>query len=135
MAALKSGATLRGTANMSRQFALLNDRMKKMAPEAVQEYGHIIIEEAKALTPVDTGQLRDSGYVSEPDTSPNGRYTTVTIGFGATDPTSEYALIQHENTEYYHRVGQSHYLIDAITTSVERGRRYILGRMASILGT
>lgn len=53
--------------------------------------------------PVDTGNLRDSGYVSDPIQTPNGM--VIALGF-----TEEYALIQHERLDYNHPHGQAKYL-------------------------
>lgn len=53
--------------------------------------------------PIDTGQLRDSGFISNPFQTPNG--WEVAIGFA-----EPYALIQHERLDYNHPHGQAKYL-------------------------
>ncbi len=55
--------------------------------------------------PIDTGELKDSGYVDEPEISGDGSGYDVIIGF-----TAEHALIQHERLDYNHPHGQAKYL-------------------------
>lgn len=95
--------------------------------------GSGILAQSQPLVPVDTGALKASGYVTEPQN--HGGEIVVTIGYGgvagaaqdhsaaaaiyqgavaavnrvARDPAG-YALYVHENLEAHHPVGQSHYL-------------------------
>jgi hypothetical protein len=121
MAALKSGVTLKGGAGLTAALARLNDRLKGQAPAVVSGLARYIIDDAKSLTPVDTGALRESGYVDAVKVA--GSRTTVEMGFGGDDVTSKYALIQHENDEYEHAIGQAHYFLDAIDLWVPSGAK------------
>ena len=59
---------------------------------ATYEIGHEILNEAIPLTPMDTGDLRDSGYVSWK--SGGGEAIEVEVGFGGA--ATPYALAVHE---------------------------------------
>jgi hypothetical protein len=75
-----------------------------------------LLEEIKRdYVPIETGELRDSGYVNGPFFQ-NGAWT-VEIGFGA-----EHALIQHERLDYYHPHGQAKYLEEPLQQLLSRRR-------------
>lgn len=77
-----------------------------------------LMEDIKAnYVPIDTGDLADSGYVSEPFLV--GDTWTIAIGFGA-GLEREYALIQHERLDYYHPHGQAKYLEEPLTAWASR---------------
>lgn len=85
-------------------------------PSGLRFIGEEIMLDVKASrpgsgVPVDRGPLRASGRVDGPT---SGR---VTLSFGGAS--AKYALIQHENTKYRHRVGESRYLV----RGVERWRK------------
>ena len=65
-----------------------------------------IMTAAKKLTPVDQGTLRSSGHVQTPVV--RRKTATVTLGFGGA--ASDYALVQHERTDFTHTVGQAKFL-------------------------
>lgn len=105
--------------------------MAKKAPLAFAfaAYEEMLVEreEAAARTPVDTGELRDSLTVSEPEI---GR--TILI-FIYTDV--EYAPIVHEDLEAFHPVGEAKFIESTLRESqphmAERiGRRIDLGELA-----
>ena len=75
--------------------------------ESLWKLGGEIIERAKELVPVDTGELRASGYVGQVETK-GAEASSLTVGFFA-----PHAREQEENESYSHRVGQAHYLRDA----------------------
>lgn len=83
------------------------DRMarKALAAELFRE-GQETMTESKPLVPVDLGTLRNSGTVFEPEFD-QGR-VSVSLGYGGA--ASDYALVQHERTDYTHTVGQAKYL-------------------------
>lgn len=99
------------------------------------EVGTVIEGTAKELVPVDTGNLRDSGFTitrslqdlgpsadvsGEAQASLDAEGDTVipaVVGFGG--PSAEYALIQHERTDFHHRIGQAKYLETAVNQHVE----------------
>jgi hypothetical protein len=76
-----------------------------------------IMAESQPLVPVDTGTLRSTGYVSEPERE--GDTITVDIGYGGPaakiNPKSGessvgYGLYVHENLDAHHKVGQAKFL-------------------------
>lgn len=75
--------------------------------EALAEW---IVEDAKALVPVDTGKLRDS---IQARVSKSPRYPGLIVQASAKakyDKKFDYALIQEEDETFSHDVGQAHYL-------------------------
>jgi len=85
--------------------------LKNKAPHAVRSIGEDIMTDVKtsrpgAGVPKDTGVLAGSGQVEGPT---NGQ---VTLSFGGA--AAPYALVQHENTDYAHRLGEPRYLIRGI---------------------
>ena len=75
--------------------------------EAVADW---IVEDAKALAPVETGALRDSIKAA---VSRSRRYPGLMVSASAKNRRRtgfDYALIQEENEYYSHEVGQAHYL-------------------------
>ena len=96
---------------MSTQSVLKN--LQRLASDVPQLVGaamfveaEIEMTEAKKLTPVDLGNLRDTGHVQPPEYS--GNEISVTMGFGG--PAAPYALVQHERLDYFHEVGQAKFL-------------------------
>jgi hypothetical protein len=83
-------------------------RGRNAALSALYLIGNNMMTKAKELTPVNTGALRGSGYV----TLPQG--DTVEMGFGG--PAKEYAADVHEDLHMSHRVGESKFLEKAINT-------------------
>jgi hypothetical protein len=82
------------------------------------QIGEEIMTQAKALTPVDTGVLRASGFVEltkNREESGSGRFAagggrdaSVTVGFGG--PAQEYAEAVHDDLSASHTVGQAKFL-------------------------
>jgi hypothetical protein len=89
--------------------------------------------EAKKRTPVSPvpapkgvvpGTLRASGTVHEPEQ--NGKKIRVTLSFGGPGSgAEEYAVIQHENLDYYHTVGQAKFL----ESTLDESAPYMLERI------
>lgn len=62
-----------------------------------------ILRNAKQMCPVDSGNLRDSGYIEEIE---NGKYK---VGFSA-----DYAAIVHEKPDGWQKSGETQFLTKAI---------------------
>jgi hypothetical protein len=73
------------------------------AGKTLYNEGRAILAEAKRRTPVDTGDLKRSGFVRKIDLL-GGGYTVI-IGFNM-----PYALIVHEDLTVFHATGQAKYL-------------------------
>ena len=76
-----------------------------------------VIQDSVPLVPVDTGSLRASNYVAEPEIKGNTVHVEAGYGGVATkinpktlEPTTVYALQVHENLEAHHPTGQAKFL-------------------------
>lgn len=87
------------------------DKVAETTPEAamigVTALGEYIMSYAVELVPVNTGRLRQSGYVAPPATTNDP--LTVQIGFG-----TNYAVSVHEKTEVPHQHGEAKFLEKAV---------------------
>lgn len=81
--------------------------------QALRAEAEIEMTEAKKRTPVLTGVLRASGYVSGP--MRQGKDVWVTLTFGG--PAAPYAVHVHENVQALHHVGQAKFLESVINES------------------
>jgi hypothetical protein len=105
----------------------LADETPQLVAGAMFEEAEAIITDAKRRTPVDTGALRNSGFVEAPNVS--GREIEVRLGFGG--PAAPYALFVHETLRATHHNGEAKFLENAMTEAradiaqrmVERVRR------------
>lgn len=80
-------------------------RMTRAVDAALYQVGLEIDADAVMRTPVDTGRLRSSHYVSPPVGDPS----VVQIGSG-----TDYAVPVHERTGVGHTVGEAKYLQNAV---------------------
>jgi len=81
--------------------------------EALYLEGLIEMTESKRRVPVDTGVLRASGRVEEPQRY-RGRIS-VTLSYGGA--AENYAIIVHEDLDAHHSVGQAKYLESVLNES------------------
>lgn len=84
--------------------------------EAIADW---VVQDAKALAPVDTGKLRDSIKAA---VSKSPRYPGLMVSASAKAKyrkTFDYALIQEENESFSHEVGQAHYLSEPFFNLVD----------------
>lgn len=116
---------VRGFKELDAKLARLGARGPVAVEGALFEFGSLVEGDAKGLAPVDTGNLRGSGFTltaslndiggtAEPSGEARAlaRNTateiTAVVGFGG--PSAPYAAVQHERTDYHHTVGQAKYL-------------------------
>lgn len=92
------------------------------AERGVKAAGEHVLEKAKEQTPVDTGDLRDSGR-----TRRNG--TKVRISF--TDPI---AIIVHENQQAEHTRGNAKFLENAMNSEKDRAAQIVSDEIRKVLG-
>jgi hypothetical protein len=90
------------------------------AGAALYQEGFAIQARAQDLCPVDEGRLEKTAYTSPPQML-DGQ-AAVEVGFG-----TAYAVIQHERTEFRHRVGEAKFLEKAVNAA----RAGMLGRLAA----
>jgi len=91
------------------------EQVGKAVARALYIAGNAVMTEAKQRAPIDTGVLRASGYVTLPDS----KSPKVEVGFGGA--AAQYALEQHERTEFKHEVGEAKYLENAINAVDVKG--------------
>jgi len=93
--------TVVGTDKVIRALESLGTEAAQAMAYALYNEAEGLIGEAKPQTPVDTGVLRASGYVQQPQIS--GTNVTVECGFGGA--AQGYAIYVHENLEARHKAG------------------------------
>ena len=93
--------------------------VQRLMPNTLHRAGLIVKERTDPLVPIDLGFLSNSfeehplsmGNLIETRLTYTGRYSTRYDGY-------DYALIQHENTEWNHpKGGQALYLLEGFTSS------------------
>lgn len=106
-----SSVTVKGLSKLQNE---INDIPNKVMSGIEKAMG-IIYDSSQPLVPVDTGALKRSGTIIKVD---NG----YTIKYHSENPKNgyNYAVIQHENTSFKHRVGQAKYLEDAIKNNLDK---------------
>jgi hypothetical protein len=98
---------LKGKESVVRAMLSASQRMRGAAAAALYQEGLAVDAESVKRTPVDTGRLRATHYVSPPTTS--GESIVVEIGNG-----TDYAVYVHEMTENRHVTGEAKFLQNAL---------------------
>lgn len=76
---------------------------------AAVKHANKVMAESKGLVPIDKGPLMISGEVLEPEVTDAG--VTIDLVYGTSEPTSNYAIVQHERLDFNHpNGGQAKYL-------------------------
>jgi hypothetical protein len=101
-------------------------RHRERAARALYAVAHEIRTESMRRTPVDTGALRSTHMVTEPEWS--GNVVEVSIGVGG--PAAPYAIYVHENLTARHTVGQAKFLESALLEALPSLARRVAARMA-----
>lgn len=99
--------------------------------EAIADW---IVEDARALVPVDTGKLKQS---IKARVSKSNRYPGLIVSASAKakyKKSFDYALIQEENEHFSHEVGQAHYLSEPFYNLVDQFYFEYTGKHLSIPG-
>ena len=106
-----SSVAVKGLQNLE---SIVND-LPNRTMKGIEKAMGIIYDDSQPRVPVDTGALKRSGAIQEVD---NG----MKIKYHSENPKNgyNYAVIQHENTSFKHRVGQAKYLEDAIKNNMDR---------------
>lgn len=108
---------LRGLEELQRRLDLTQEALTKGVAAGLYAVGQNIRSTSMELAPVDTGALRSSHYVTEPEGLEVGR-PTVTIGCGG-GPAQPYAIVQHERLDLRHPEGGAKFLEKAATQEAE----------------
>ena len=102
-------------------------RFPNQVAAALKQEAELTMTESKGEVPVDTGSLRNSGFVDEPKI--DGNQISVKIGYGGVatkvnpktgEVTTTYAVIVHEDTTMNHTVGNAKFLENPIKRRRER---------------
>jgi hypothetical protein len=103
------------------------NEIKDATKEAVNEVALDLIGKAKERAPLDTGDLRGSGFVNNGGT--NGQIYKAKVGFS-----EPYALEQHENLQYQHpRGGEAKYLENPLKENEERYIDHIKSKVRRVI--
>lgn len=117
---------IKGLNALHRKLRALELKIPDEFGQALRAEAEIEMTEAKKRTPVDTGVLRASGYVSGP--TREGQMVFVRLTFGG--PAAPYALIVHEDPYATHKVGQWKYLESVINESAPHMVKRVAARIA-----
>jgi hypothetical protein len=109
---------------------------------ALKQEAELTMTESKREVPVDTGSLRNSGFVDQPVI--NGKQISVKVGYGGVatkvnpkngEVTTTYAVIVHEDLAANHSVGNAKFLENPIKRRRERLMSNINSRVKRMLTT
>ena len=95
-----------GTREMVARIEEVAKDARKAIDRAVYKFGNTEMREMKRLVPVDTGTLKDSGYVEKPKR--DGSRVMLELGFGGA--AEAYALYVHEDLDAFHENGQAKFV-------------------------
>jgi len=96
---------IKGMKELKKALKSKGNQANEALAKALYQEAETIMNQAKRITPVDTGTLRNSGHVQQPKITRNA--VEVMMGFGGA---AEYAIYVHENIHVRHRVGQAKFL-------------------------
>ena len=117
---------MRGIDNVMRNLQAKINEIKDATKEAVNEVALDLIGKAKERAPLDTGDLRGSGFANM--TEGNNKYKAK-VGFS-----EPYALEQHENLQYQHpRGGEAKYLENPLKENEERYIDHIKSKVRRVI--
>ena len=119
--------SVKGIKDAQRNLRAYQKRVRGAVGKALHAEGQAIMREAKKEVPVDTGRLRQTGFVGRAVDGPKG--PTVPIGFG-----TKYALPVHERLEVHHPVGKAKYLEDPVNRAKKGFPARIASRVKRMLG-
>jgi hypothetical protein len=100
------------------------------AASALYREAEDIMAKSKRIVPFDIGTLEASGHVNPPDVTP--KRVTVVLGYGGA--AKDYAVVQHEHTEFKHRAGrQAKYLEQPMVEARSGLAQRLASRMKEIM--
>lgn len=101
---------VKGLEEVLKKMGVAAEDIARAVAAATYQEGFALMAKSKPQVPVDTGRLRQTGYVAPPTGSP----AVTEVGYG-----TEYASAVHDKLEVHHPVGNAEYLkrpFDAIQT-------------------
>lgn len=109
----RSGFKIKGLQQAQRNLRAIAKKFPKKAKGALVKRSEIIMTDSKEnYCPVEHGDLKNSGHVI---VDPDKIKTTLAYGGAAED----YAVPQHENLTYKHKVGENKYLEKPLFKAME----------------
>jgi hypothetical protein len=109
---------------------LANDNVLTVLTQALYAEANDIMAQSQEIVPVDTGILKDSGTVLDPEI--NGNRVEVVMGYGGA--ASAYALRQHEDLSYRHAEGkQAKYLEQPAREAMDDFEQSLTDRIEGII--
>jgi hypothetical protein len=104
---------MKGASEMIAQIRKVAREYPDRVKSALYQEAQIEMTESKKRCPVDTGILRASGFVAEPEV--DGENISVTLSYGGA--AVDYAIPVHENLEAFHPVGEAKFLESVLNES------------------
>jgi hypothetical protein len=92
-----------------------SERVPNSLKAALFHEGQRVRAISVSKTPLDLGILRGSAYVSRPVDLPSG--PAVEVGYAG--DADAYAVVQHERTDFKHRVGEAKFLEKALAENAQ----------------
>lgn len=123
---------LKGTEEVLAKLAKLAREAPFVSAQALRIEAEVIMTRSKAeFVPVDLGTLRSSGRVRQSKFRPGGDIE-VELSFGGA--AAPYALIQHEELRFRHKVGEAKYLEKPVMAAIPGMNDRLAKRIAAGLG-
>lgn len=114
------------TKALTRKLQAIADATPRIAAKALFAEASIVMGESQTeYVPVDTGVLKNSGFVGAPKIGPSS--VEVELGYGGA--AAAYAVVQHERLDYRHTVGQAKYLETPVLAWGDRAERTLGDRI------
>lgn len=105
---------LDGSAAMVKKFRNFVKKYPDEVGRAMYQVAQVMATEVKERTPVATGTLRSSVFVTTPVRTGSGAGSRVTVQIVCGGSAAPYAIYVHENLKAHHAVGQAKFLESVI---------------------
>lgn len=114
------------TTDLRKRLSAVKEAAPKIVAKALFAEASIVLGESQTeYVPVDTGVLKNSGFVAEPKITSSG--VEVELGYGGA--AAAYAVVQHERLDYRHTVGQAKFLEIPVLAWGDRAERTLGDRI------
>jgi hypothetical protein len=118
--------TITGTEQLMAALQALGPKAQQVSGAALYQEAELIMADSKEFyVPVDTGTLKNSGHVQQPEIE--GATVSVTMGYGGA--AEDYAIVQHERLEFRHPVGGPKYLERPLLAAAANLAERLAGRI------
>lgn len=96
----------------------LTAKVEQALLDGIEEWARLVLSDSQERCPVDRGTLRSTGAIEVL------AKLGVRICYGG--PAAPYAWVQHERSDYYHKVGEDHWLENAFNAHLYGGGAELL---------